>query len=219
MLWDDSTGIVAGTTSVAPSPYHTWNIGGAWDHIFTPNLILEVRGGINARPVIVNQSNPSWIHARRPARASRVSARPPGFYLTPGPTTGGYPAVSGNVGPEHRANPESNFNTTMTWIHGKHNIRFGGEYLYENRLETNQYEQFSSSATQTCPTNASGLFSCGSNQGNALASMLLDLPSALTVNVPQYEEVHVKMAPLGFFVQDEWHVSSNLTISLGLRYD
>ena len=40
-MWDTDTGIVAGTTSVAPSPYHTWNIGGAWDHIFTPNLILE----------------------------------------------------------------------------------------------------------------------------------------------------------------------------------
>ena len=138
-----------------------------------------------------------------------------GFYLTPS----GYPSPIGNVGPEHRANPESNFNTMLTWIHGKHNIRFGGEYLYENRLETNQYEQFSSDASQTCPTNASGLFACGSNQGNALASMLLDLPSALTVNVPHYEEVHVRMDPFGFFVQDEWHVRSNLTINVGLRYD
>ncbi len=49
--------------------------------------------------------------------------------------------------------------------------------------------------------------------------MLLDLPSALTVNVPQYEEVHVKMAPFGFFIQDEWHVQPNLTVDLGLRYD
>ncbi len=27
------------------------------------------------------------------------------------------------------------------------------------------------------------------------------------------------MAPFGFFVQDEWHVRSNLTINVGLRYD
>jgi hypothetical protein len=51
MLWDADTGIVAGTTSLAPSPYHTSNIGGARDHIFTPNLIMEVRGGVNVRPV------------------------------------------------------------------------------------------------------------------------------------------------------------------------
>ncbi len=49
--------------------------------------------------------------------------------------------------------------------------------------------------------------------------MLLDLPSALTVNVPQYEEVHAAMMPFGFFVQDEWHVRPNLTINVGLRYD
>jgi len=49
--------------------------------------------------------------------------------------------------------------------------------------------------------------------------MLLDLPSALTVNVPKYEEVHAKMTPFGFFIQDEWHIRPNLTINVGLRYD
>jgi hypothetical protein len=214
MMWDTAAGIVGGTTSIAPSPYHTWNIGGAWDHIFTPDLVLEVRGGFNARPVVVNQTNPQGLSPETSAGFSNLDATA-GFYLTPS----GYPSPIGNVGPEHRANPESNFSASMSWSRGKHNLRFGGEYLYENRMETNQYEQFSSSATQTCPTNASGLFACGTNQGNALASMLLDLPSALTVNVPQYEEVHVRMAPMGFFIQDEWHVTSNLTVNLGLRYD
>ena len=142
-----------------------------------------------------------------------------GFFLNVGSYIGSANSGIGNVGPQHRANPEHDFSASMTWSHGKHTIRFGGEYLYENRLEINHYETFSSSTTQTCPTNASGLFACGSNQGNALASMLLDLPSALTVNVPQYEEVHVRMAPFGFFVQDEWHVRPNLTINVGLRYD
>ncbi|MGO9255928.1 MAG: TonB-dependent receptor domain-containing protein [Bryobacteraceae bacterium] len=214
MLWDTDQGIVAGTTSVAPSPYHVWNIGGAWDHIFTPKLIMEIRGGINARPVVVNQTNPQGSTPESSAGYSNLSTTS-GFYLTPS----SYPSVIGNVGPEHRANPEHDVSGSMTWSKGKHTLRWGGEYLYENRLETNQYEQFSSSTTQTCPTNSSGLFTCGSNQGNALASMLLDLPSALTVNVPQYEEIHVRMTPIGAFVQDEWHVKPNLTINVGLRYD
>ncbi|HEV2445330.1 MAG TPA: hypothetical protein VGS58_05390, partial [Candidatus Sulfopaludibacter sp.] len=218
MMWDNNTGIVAGTTSVAPSPYHTWNIGGAWDHIFTPNVVLEARGGFNARPVIVNPTNPQGYNPETQAGFSNLDVTS-GFFLNVGNYIGSANSGIGNVGPQHRANPESDFSSAVTWSHGTHNIRFGGEYLYENRLETNQYEQFASSATQTCPTNVSGLFACGSNQGNGLASMLLDLPSSLTVNVPQYEEVHVRMAPMGFFVQDEWHVRSNLTISLGLRYD
>ncbi len=218
MLWDTNNGIVAGTTSITPSPYHTWNIGGAWDHIFTPNLILEARGGLNVRPVQVNATNPSGFSPESQAGFSNLEATA-GFFLNVGGYIGSANNGIGNVGPQFRGNPEHDFNTSLTWIHGKHNVRFGGEYLYENRLETNLYETFVSSGTQTCPTNSSGLFSCGSNQGNALASMLLDLPSSLTVNVPQYEEVHVKMTPIGFFIQDEWHVRPNLTIDLGLRYD
>lgn len=125
----------------------------------------------------------------------------------------------GNVGPEHRANPEADFNAMMTWRHGRHNFRFGGSYLYENREETNLFTQFSSSTAQTCPTNGSGLFACSGAQGNALASLLMDLPSNLKVNVPQLEEIHVKINPLGFFFQDEWHLCSNLTVNVGLRYD
>ncbi len=218
MMWDTDTGIVAGTNSLAPSPYHVWNIGGAWDHIFTPNLVLEARGGINARPVIVNPTNSQGFTPETAAGFSNLAATA-GFFLDVGSYIGSANSGLGNVGAQHRANPESSFNASMTWIHGKHTVRFGGEYLYENRLETNLYETFVSSATQTCPTNASGLFSCGANQGNALASILLDLPSALTVNVPQYEEIHVRMAPIGAFVQDEWHIRPNLTINVGLRYD
>jgi hypothetical protein len=104
-------------------------------------------------------------------------------------------------------------------VHGKHTVRWGGEYLYENRLEINTYETFTSGTAQTCPTNSSGLFACGANQGNGLASMLLDLPNALTVNVPNYEEVHARFNPMGFFVQDEWRIRPHLTINIGLRYD
>jgi len=211
MLWDSNTGIVAGTTSVAPSPYHTWNIGGAWDHIFTPNLVLELRGGINARPVLVNNTNPAGYTPETAAGFNNLDA-------TQGFTVGAYVTV-GNVGPARRANPEHNFSAAVTWTHGKHNIRFGGEYLYENRLASTLSAAFGSSATQTCPTNASGLFSCGSNQGNALASTLLDLPSSYGVNLGDQKELHLKMTPIGFFLQDEWHVRSNLTVNIGLRYD
>ena len=218
MMWDDNNGIVGGTTSITPSPFHTWNIGGAWDHIFTPNLVLELRGGINARPVMVNPTNPQGFTPETAAGFNNLD-QTAGFFLNVGGYIGSANSGIGNVGPQQRANPEHSFNAAMTWTHGKHTLKFGGSYLYENREEINRYETFVSSTAQTCPTNASGLFACGSNQGNALASMLLDLPSALTVNVPQYEEVHVAMQPFGFFLQDEWHVRSNLTINVGVRYD
>jgi hypothetical protein len=49
--------------------------------------------------------------------------------------------------------------------------------------------------------------------------MLLGVPSSLTVTLPTYSNPHVIMQPIGFFVQDEWHVKPNLTVNLGFRYD
>jgi len=218
MMWDDNNGIVAGTSSITPSPFHVWNIGGAWDHIFTPNLVISVRGGINSRPATVNPTNPQGIKPESQAGYSNLDATA-GFFLNVGGYIGSANNGIGNVGPQLRANPEHNINAQMAWLHGKHNISFGGSWLYEDRTEINTYETFVSSTTQTCPTNSSGSFSCSAGQGNALASMLLDVPSALTVTLPTYSNPHVIMQPIGFFVQDEWHVKPNLTINLGMRYD
>ena len=138
-----TTGSSRDTTSITPSPFHTWNIGGAWDHIFTPNLILEVRGGINARPVQVNPTNPSGYTPETQAGFNNLDATA-GYFLNVGGYIGSANSGIGNVGPQYRANPEHNFTGAMTWSHGRHTFRFGGEYLYENRLEINTYETFTS---------------------------------------------------------------------------
>ena len=218
LMWNNNNGIVAGTSSITPSPFHVFNIGAAWDHIFTPNLVFSLRGGINSRPATVNPTNPLGTKGLSDAGYSNLEPTG-GFFLNVGGYIGSANSGIGNVGPQLRANPEHNINAALAWTHGKHNLSFGGSWLYEDRTEINTYETFVSSATQTCPTNASGTFACGAGQGNGLASMLLDVPSALTVTVPTYSNPHVVMQPFGFFAQDEWHVKPNLTVTLGLRYD
>jgi hypothetical protein len=218
LMWDDNNGIVAGTSSITPSPFHVWNIGGAWDHIFTPNLVFSLRGGINSRPATVNPTNPLGLKPESDAGYSNLD-RTSGFFLNVGGYIGSANNGIGNVGQQLRANPEHNINASLAWLRGKHNLSFGGSWLYEDRTEINTYATFVSATTQTCPTNASGNFACGAAQGNALASMLLDVPSALTVTLPTYSNPHVIMQPFGFYAQDEWHVKPTLTITLGLRYD
>ncbi len=101
--------------------------------------MLEVRGGINARPVSRQSDQSGGLRSGNHRRFRQSRARPRVSILTRR-LIGYANSGIGNVGPEHRANPEHDFNATVTWSHGKHNIRFGGEYLYENRLETNHYE-------------------------------------------------------------------------------
>ncbi|HTS64718.1 MAG TPA: carboxypeptidase-like regulatory domain-containing protein, partial [Candidatus Acidoferrales bacterium] len=125
LMWNDNNGIVAGTSSITPSPFHVWNIGGAWDHIFTPNLILSVRGGINSRPATVNPTNSLGLKPFTDAGYKNLDTTQ-GFFLNVGGYIGSANSGIGNVGPQLRANPEHNVNASLAWTHGKHNLSFGG---------------------------------------------------------------------------------------------
>lgn len=214
MWWDTDTQIVAGTTSVTPTTDHAWNYGGGWDHTFTPNLILDVRGGYDSKPYQINQANSAGFTPETSAGLTGISPTQ-GLYLVPS----GYPSVIGNVGPELRGNPMGSGTASLTWIHGRHNMNMGVEYLYEKRLQVNTYTSFNYSTSQTCPTNSSGNFSCSGAEGNALASALLDLPSSYSANLPKYDIIHLQVQSWAGYFQDEWHVRPNLTLNLGLRYD
>jgi len=214
MFWDTDTSIVAGTTSVDPTIFHAWNYGGGWDHVFTPNLILDVHGGYDSKPYQINQTNPAGFTPETSAGLPSLSPTQ-GVYLNPS----GYPSVIGNVGTEIRGNPMGSGAASLTWIHGKHNMKMGWEYLYEQRLQTNLSASFTYSTTQTCPTNSSGNFSCSGAQGNALASALLDLPASYSAALPQYDIIHLEVQSWAGYFQDEWHVRPGITLNLGLRYD
>ncbi len=213
MFWDTHDAIVAGTTSINPTIYHAWNYGGGWDHAFTANLILEVRGGYNSKPYQINATNSAGFAPETSAGLTGIAATQ-GLYLSPS----SYPNM-GNVGPELRGNPIGNGTVSLSWLRGKHNIQMGVEYIYEKRLQTNLYTEFSYSTNQTCPTNGSGNYTCSGAEGNALASALLDLPSGYSANLPQYDIVHLQVQSWAGYFEDDWHVTPDLTLNLGLRYD
>ena len=93
---------------------------------------------------------------------------------------------------------------TLTFFKGKHNIKVGGEY----RRSLNR---------DTWGTSRSGQI--GFNNvatGNALAA--LELGWVNTANVVTGDTI-TRSDYVGVFVQDDWRVSSSLTLNIGLRYD
>jgi hypothetical protein len=218
MFWDTDTTPVTGTTSITPSIFHAWNIGGAWDHAFTPNLIFEARGGVNSKPYEIAPTNPAGYAPETAAGLPGLAATD-GAYLDLNSGTSVYPSIVGPEGPELRGNPIDNVESSLTWIHGKHNFKMGFQWMYENRLQTGLYSEFNYSPADTCPTNSSGIFTCSGAEGNALASALLDLPSAYTADLVNYDIIHIRVTTYAGYFQDEWHVRPNLTVNLGLRYD
>ena len=94
---------------------------------------------------------------------------------------------------------------TLTWIRGKHQLKFGGEFRYSLNRDINS------------PT-AGGNFTFGNRAtGSAVAELLLGHVNSAVANVTK--ELNSRSDYAGFFVQDDWKVTQRLTVNLGLRWD
>ena len=81
---------------------------------------------------------------------------------------------------------------------GKHSLKFGGKYVFYGGFRSN-------------PENPAISF-------QSKADFLANIPSQVTPTFgsPYYKS---RMYEIGFFIQDDWRVTSKLVLNLGLRYD
>jgi Carboxypeptidase regulatory-like domain len=194
-----------------------------YDQTLKPNLLLHVGGGY------VRYNNPDTVPPES-AGFDSVSLGIPnapgtGFPRFGGGTLGGsvYGGMALAMGPGNRGLYVTNKPTgtaQVTWIRRNHSYKAGGEFKHDdftNISYSGLSPSFSFNTAETSqPLYGQGLPS-GTNIGHGLASFLLGLfDSASIGNVlaPQY-----RRNTWGFFVQDTWKVTRNLTLDYGVRYD
>lgn len=121
----------------------------------------------------------------------------------------------------HRQNLTSyEIDEGVTWIKGKHTIKFGGKIRqeYNNVEELQQAEgshSFYSSWTELYNPSAQAPEPF---TGSGLASLELGLPTALR---DQYNRgfFYFEQKEFGLYINDTWKVTPRLTVDLGLRWD
>jgi len=95
---------------------------------------------------------------------------------------------------------------TLSWIHAKHNFRFGGDYRRVHR-------DFLGSS------NATGTFYfTGAYTGSSLADFLLGLPQETTIDAAAGKS-YLRDNVMDIYAQDDWRVRPSLTLNYGLRYE
>lgn len=176
-----------------------------WTHIFTPALLNEARAGFSRT-----------AHRERSVSAGQNIAAQIGL---PGTTTDpqllGFPRFTvrdlfaiGDAASEPVIFHVNNFQwaDTVTWISGKHAWKFGLDVLHTQFFQPHN-------------NNNRGTFNfLGRWTGAPFADFLLGLPESASRQVgttPNY----LFSTSYGFFVQDDFRVSRNVTLNLGLRYD
>jgi hypothetical protein len=103
---------------------------------------------------------------------------------------------------------------TVSWSHGKHNIKFGVDIAHTHDLSENLRTQYGSFSYSTI--------------GNYLSDLMQPNRCGTSRTTPCYSSYQQAFGPLGFafntndlafFAEDSWRLLPRFTLSLGLRYE
>jgi hypothetical protein len=111
------------------------------------------------------------------------------------------------------------FRGDVTKILGRHTLKMGAtwEKLFVNFTQLGDPDgQFSFGSLITQQNASAGT---STTQGNGLASLLLGLPSNNSGDINFTYATASSSVYSGFYFQDDWKVTSKLTVNLGIRYD
>src|SRR5882672_6156366 len=108
------------------------------------------------------------------------------------------------------------YSSGLVWTHGKHNFKFGGEQrLFFNNFRQPSYPTGYFHFAQTVTEQFIDAFN--PDQGNPFADILLGIGDYGGISV--YPAVENKSKETGLYAQDDWKVTSRLTLNLGSRYE
>ena len=136
---------------------------------------------------------------------------PPDVFITNGFDMGVPTFLQRPAFPDER---RTQFADTVSWIHGKHSLKFGLDIAHTHDLSENLRIQYGSFSYSTI--------------GNYLSDLIQPNRCGAAKTTPCYSSYQQAFGPLGFafntndlafFAEDSWRLLPRFTLNLGLRYE
>ncbi|MBO0797327.1 MAG: TonB-dependent receptor [Blastocatellia bacterium] len=207
---------VIGPVAGIPSPTWTNDIKIQYyrinhDYVIRPNLLHHFTIGYNRRNMISGPSPTVDDAYRQAVQIPGTTVAPKEGNMTRYNTE--FLSYGTQVDTDSRSKTFS-ISEQLAWIKGKHNMKFGFEYLkgWYRRLDCNDCQGsigFSQAAT--------GNPGVPGRTGSGYAAFLLGLAGGGNFNYSGDNEFFFPY--YAWYVQDDFKVNSKLTLNLGLRYD
>jgi hypothetical protein len=220
-------------TYTQPSPGNQFMFGGpnsealnqnavvGWNRTITSTLVNEARIGFNRFNVVdtanqfgIDENNALGIPNGNIAGLPYTSGI--AQFVISGFGVGGN-ALTGDPGWTDAKRIANIFDYTdsVTWVRGKHTVKFGGDVQRIQSSLTNSQDDprgiFRFDGNYTSNQGAPGT-------GNPYASFLLGYPNAVDRDFVNTVPA-VRMTFLGLYLQDDFRITPKLTINAGLRWD
>jgi len=124
--------------------------------------------------------------------------------------------------PNFHTNQTISLSDSVSWIHHKHNVRFGGDF---RRVHLDLIGQANSTGTfyftglfTQQPGTSSNTTTGVATTGSSLADLLLGLPQQTALQAPD-QKAYLRQNAWDLYGQDSWQAFPHLTILAGLRYE
>jgi hypothetical protein len=224
LVYPGSTNGNAGTTSFpGTSQERAQSVSISETHIIRPTLLLQMNLQGSRYASISNPPDASIpVNATVLPGPFGVSASACGLGcdgLAPFSFGGTYSLIGDAFAlPTDYFDTDYQITSALTWTKGSHTTKFGGSIIrrYFNVYNSITKGNFTFNGTQS-DANAT-VTNPGNLGGNPFASMLLGDAASIAQSyqlVPQ----EYRTNEYGFFAQDDWRATRNLTINLGVRWD
>jgi hypothetical protein len=179
----------------------------SWDHTFTPAILNNLNYGHT------DAGGPS--DCLDTPYASKFPQIPgvANHLFPPQLTFDDFEPMGCNVS-NYTSRPDNDFNDLLTWVKGKHTLKFGGEarlLRLDLRNTSNGSGSFDFSRLNT------GLL--GLESGNAVASFLLDQVNGASTSFYTVGKYYARGPTFNFHVGDTWKATPSLSIDYGVRWD
>ena len=184
---------------------HFWRLG--WDWVIRPDLLNHLIVGSN-RSNSINFALPALSGTNWYSTLGIGNAVSNNFPVV----TNGFTAQEGM--PNNGDNIDNGLRLidSVSWQKGAHSLTFGGDIRYQQYSPINK----NSPSIGFCGAQTSAYLG-SSNNGNGLASELLGQVCGGGQNVYAHQSRWISWYYSGY-VQDDWKVSRNLTLNLGVNY-
>lgn len=196
-------------------------VSASYSRIVRQNLVNEARGGFNQQNLFQHSNTTlNGFLSSIGFGSSDIAA----YQSVVGPLamqTYGHPAINFNNtfatftnGGRNTDRPMdqnlSTFGDTLTWIVGRHNMKMGADGVYNQATDGFALNR----------GNPRGSITYSGTGTNPLANFLLGLaPTSVSYVLQPRPPMDVHNWEQGYFFQDDWKISSRLTLNLGLRYE
>ena len=192
----------------------------SWTRVWSPTIITETRVAFTRLVTARTQANPD---------VDQFKAFGIGGYNPTGPLNGGLPSTSvdnyttDNWGasdwlPSKEYNNVWDFIQNMSIIKSKHAIKFGAEYRPIKfpffQFPSNHGNWNFSRNSTAYPTDVNNL---RANTGDGYASLLLGEVNSGLISTTNF--ISSQKSAWAFYAQDDWKISSKLTLNYGIRYE